>query len=930
MSHNKNIIMKGMREDMIKIVRYIYNKYYKGYADEWFTKIFNMHKELLFEGLKDNFDEILENHLYEYGLKVILQDFHNTFEYFDEEKDYYYKKYLNTETNFTERNADFNKKYLNILKYFFDYLDSMIHNLYIYKNEISKQFQVNIFRINHIEITNGDSHNYGKRVAIITIDDTNIVYKPRNMSSDLFYYKIISLFNEATGSNVMVPNLLVKENFSLQEFFECEERVCKDRREVKNYYYELGIHCFFLYILSATDIHYENIIAYGCHPIIIDLETLFQEAINIGNGATSNLIESTVLYTLLFDFSSNYYGNVETSMGGIGNYTEKVYAADTIVNEDEDEIHIIKECKHIESHNLPIYLDKVQPSYYFMQEFINGFEVAYVFFEQNKELIKNQIQNIKAMNVRVVVRPTYVYARFLEALKEPIGYTQRREKGIFKILNNSDKYSTYHEKIFADECDALQRRDVPYFYMSIDEKDLSILSCDSKRYLYTPRDYILKKINMVSRRDIEYQISIIQMIWACNFDNDNIEVLNTKKPVKIRFESKDMRGVIFEFLEWIKGLSSNREYWQSLSIRYDSKGTAIVSPLNYGIYDGLCGIGLFLEAAFKSAAISNKDIIHKVENSIEITYENNSSLDTWSIYHGKFSYIRYWWLKYKMGNEMNEKAWKELIMLCDILRKELQTNEFLPRDYIGGLAGVVSLLSDIYNEIDNKRENIKNTIIDSVYYILKPVLKEGKSYIPCDFNKEKYVAGFAHGLTGIVYGISKAIYNIKELQDKEIITILVNLLKTENKLFDEEKLIWLDNRNEEKRESLTTWCSGAAGILLGREEINRLNIGIKADKIKETRNIVLEKSYTKGYGNSLCHGSIGNLMIIKYLSLYDEHLSGYADELVRDLEEDYLKNGIQTGYKYNNPSLSFFLGIPGEIYGLIYYYYDINIPMILL
>lgn len=154
-------------------------------------------------------------------------------------------------------------------------------------------------------------------------------------------------------------------------------------------------------------------------------------------------------------------------------------------------------------------------------------------------------------------------------------------------------------------------------------------------------------------------------------------------------------------------------------------------------------------------------------------------------------------------------------MLCDILRKELQTNEFLPRDYIGGLAGVVSLLSDIYNEIDNKRENIKNTIIDSVYYILKPVLKEGKSYIPCDFNKEKYVAGFAHGLTGIVYGISKAIYNIKELQDKEIITILVNLLKTENKLFDEEKLIWLDNRNEEKRESLTTWCSGAACLRAG-------------------------------------------------------------------------------------------------------------------
>ena len=42
------------------------------------------------------------------------------------------------------------------------------------------------------------------------------------------------------------------------------------------------------------------------------------------------------------------------------------------------------------------------------------------------------------------------------------------------------------------------------------------------------------------------------------------------------------------------------------------------------------------------------------------------------------------------------------------------------------------------------------------------------------------------------------------------------------------------------------------GILLGREEINKLNIGIVADKIKETREIVLNNAYILDYGNSLC------------------------------------------------------------------------------
>lgn len=149
-------------------------------------------------------------------------------------------------------------------------------------------------------------------------------------------------------------------------------------------------------------------------------------------------------------------------------------------------------------------------------------------------------------------------------------------------------------------------------------------------------------------------------------------------------------------------------------------------------------------------------------------------------------------------------------------------------------------------------------------------------------------------------------------------------------MFDSEKMFWIDNRGEERKEALTTWCSGAMGILLGREEINKLNIGIVADKIKETREIVLNNAYILDYGNSLCHGCIGNLMLLKHLSSYDKKLLGIIEKMVKHLEKDYLKYGMQTGYKYNNPSLSFFLGIPGEIYGLIYLYYDENLPMILL
>lgn len=161
---------------------------------------------------------------------------------------------------------------------------------------------------------------------------------------------------------------------------------------------------------------------------------------------------------------------------------------------------------------------------------------------------------------------------------------------------------------------------------------------------------------------------------------------------------------------------------------------------------------------------------------------------------------------------------------------ELVTNKYLPCDYIGGLAGIISFLVDIYNKQDEVRYKIKNVIVESVKYILDPVVKGKKDFVPCDFRRNKILAGFAHGITGIVYAIAKAVKSINDLQKPEILQILNKLLKEENSLFDSEKMFWIDNRGEERKEALTTWCSGAMGILLGREEINKLNIGIVADK----------------------------------------------------------------------------------------------------
>lgn len=915
---------------MVKLVQYVYEKYYKRYSYKKIENLFSIYRDIFSRDLKEKVYQVFIDHLHEYGLKVILQDFHNSFDTFCEDKtSYYYEKYLQSEKGFDKRNYEFNKKYIYILKLFCDYFEEIIENLWKYRNDISFQFGIEQFRITDIKITNGDSHNHGKKVVVLEFNKTKLVYKPRNMSSDSFYYSLVNMFNQKNYSNIVVPNLFIKNNFSIQQYFP-NDLSCRSLNDVRNYYYELGIHACFLYVLSATDIHYENIIAYGKHPVIIDLETIFQEPINIKNREAKDLIiEETILYTLLFDFSVNNYEDITMQMSGIGNYETKTYFADEVVSEETDRIHIEKKEQFMKTYNLPYYLGKRQSAISFLREFINGFEIAYEFFETNKALIKDMIENIKKFYVRVVIRPTYVYAKFLEALKEPKGYSYKKENEILEILKEAEHYFSYHNNVFISECNSLKERDVPYFSMSIDEKEISVLSKgESGRYSYTPREYILNKIEELSTKNLKYQINIIQMVWACNYDNNNF--LGKINPLKLYSNAESLKSIIPQYLEELKGMSNDKRYWQSLSIRYDSNGIATVSPLNYDLYEGLAGIGILYCAAYKNGFMSEKEIINKIEKTMRKLYEEYPWRGNWSIFHGRFSYIRYWWLKEKIIDTLENNFIEDLFKICDELRKELIDNKYVPCDYIGGLAGIISFLVDVYNEKEETRYILKTVIVESVKYILEPVIDGKRDFLPCDFDRDKFLAGFAHGITGIVYAITKAVKSINDLQKVEIINALNQLLKRENNLFDEEKLYWIDNRGNEKKEALTTWCSGAAGILLGREEINRLSVGIMADKIEETKKIVLGSAYTLGYGNSLCHGSIGNLMILKYLSLYDRSISQAVKKLVNVLEDDYLKYGMQTGYKYNNPSLSFFLGIPGEIYGLMYLYYDMDLPMILL
>src|SRR5262249_26293281 len=77
--------------------------------------------------------------------------------------------------------------------------------------------------------------------------------------------------------------VLDREEYGWMEFAAAEP--CQTPAEVARFHERLGGLLAVLYALAATDCHYENLIAAGEHPVVVDLESLFHPQIQRGKQA---------------------------------------------------------------------------------------------------------------------------------------------------------------------------------------------------------------------------------------------------------------------------------------------------------------------------------------------------------------------------------------------------------------------------------------------------------------------------------------------------------------------------------------------------------------------------------------------------------------------------------------------------------------------
>ena len=98
-----------------------------------------------------------------------------------------------------------------------------------------------------------------------------VVYKPRDLAVDVHFQELLSWLNErGDHPPFRTLKILNRGTHGWAEFV--AEQACTSPDEVRRFYRRQGGYLAPLYALDATDFHYENLVAAGEHPVLVDLE----------------------------------------------------------------------------------------------------------------------------------------------------------------------------------------------------------------------------------------------------------------------------------------------------------------------------------------------------------------------------------------------------------------------------------------------------------------------------------------------------------------------------------------------------------------------------------------------------------------------------------------------------------------------------------
>ena len=715
----------------------------------------------------------------------------------------------------------------------------------------------------------GDAHQNGRTVAIMEFDSSEkLVYKPRSLDTDIAFAGWIRfLANKGLRYELKGPLTLSKQQYGWQEFV--EHRPCQNEAEVRRYYYRMGMLCGILYTFQSTDMHYENIVACGDMPYIIDYETLLANNIYDEEKLDfpmSGLYRSVFLSGLI-PVGQVFRSQIDFDLSGIGGKPDQTSTnmKGWVLKQDAtDEVQFVEvpfttaQLQHL------VQLDGqiIEPVHY-LAEISEGFSEVYWIIANEKETMKREIRDrFGHLTGRALLRPTFLYGRFLTASQHP-KYLRNgldREK-LLEMLWNIVKVDHRFEQIVPSEIDDLLNNDIPYYTFPI--ADTCLYTSDQKKipniFKKTCLTWIEERLDQFSEDDVAYQLRILQYaIHSAHVEHmelPEMEALDYTDGLQLtssQFNPTDMAIDIADYLLEYRLTEQGNSTWLGLR-NHDNRFR--LTLLDFSLYSGTLGISMFLglmyaqtgNASYKNVAMESFRYVISV---FERVAEDEVSP---SVFNGRGSIVYAGFFLDALFDfpEARHAAQFQLTKLKQHPESSLFTpsvDELQPNlDFLDGYAGIITLCMHIWERFEEP-EALETARIYTAR--LCQHLQQ---------NQAKLI-GFAHGSSGMIYALRKVEAFGLLSPDEDV---LDTLLQFERSHYDSKRANWMDLRGHvEDPLGSYYWCHGAPGVLLGRSELEETID--EAERVKLLGAMI--EHATTNPRLSLCHGVFGIVEILLSLT----------------------------------------------------------------
>lgn len=391
-------------------------------------------------------------------------------------------------------------------------------------------------RVIHLSPGQGDSHRGGRGVCVLRWDtDIRTVFKAQESS---LYGPLSSVLDAVDGDRTLFgpvcPKSIVRSQYLWQEFVQHSD-VCAQADEpaagAAEYFRRFGRVSALLTIFGANDLHHENVIATADGPIVVDLETL----VSLPDRAPSERyaemardVELSPLHTLLYPVRT-IGGALDmdlSALGNIGNEPSERLRSFVIVDAGTDDIRFDTTAAEVapDGANLATLAGTALDP----RDWVDHITAGYAEGRERLCAHRDRLEDIattSVWSVRQILRPTFIYWRFLEASTHPayLGSAEDRRTLFRKMpAQHRGLDPSCGDVVCGAEVDALMELDIPFFEIDADSRDLRVNGTDQHiedAVPMTARIALAERIAASFERPLSRDLSYIRFSLSASADD---------------------------------------------------------------------------------------------------------------------------------------------------------------------------------------------------------------------------------------------------------------------------------------------------------------------------------------------------------------------------------------------------------------------------